>query len=494
MRYPKPMLVMIVLLCGVILLRAAVIDDFREAYAQAGEDSTERAKVFQTYAARLKSVEDLRELQNYWMQEDSEACTRHFAEMQKKNPQDPIYKYLNLRFVDDPELQMDGAILLCQKHPDFYWGYRLFIVNYLEWLLEAKKEITNPLEGEQFKLELVEAGLKNFPDDAYLNIFQFHRYLLSGEDAKAEAALMKVTDNQVIGSNWMAINDLIVKTKNQSLFDTMMGRFTSYMISRGQISAADSTGYHDFGQAEMYVQWKDWPALEQFFIAHPDYLQDRNFAYLQELMYLETQNYQPVIASLSERYEAGEIDYPDLSSDQRYEVLAADSTWQELLIKAKLSWDQDEPKRREEALKDRIGTPAPLWELPDAEGNITKLQDYQGDVIVLDFWATWCGPCQKAMPALNNWMQHEMPKGTKVFSINLWDKGNAEKAKQLFSDAGYAMTLLFGPDSLSKEYGFDGIPYICVIDKAGKIAYAQSGYSPTLEEKLSFWVNELIRE
>lgn len=494
MRYPKLILITIAVLCGVMMLRAAEIDDFRKAYSRAGEVTADRLKAIETYAARLATVEDLRELQNYWMQDDPEACMVYFSKMQQKNPKNPHYSYLKLRYEDDPELQMDGAILLCKNHPEFYWGYRLFIVNYLQWLLEAKKEVPNPLEGEKYKLELVDEGLKRFPDDAYLNIFQFHRYLLSGEDANAEAALLKIADNSVIGSNWMAINDLLVKTRKQQLFETMMGKFTSFMISQGQISAADSTGYHDFGRAEMYVQWKDWPALQTFFSEHPDYLQDPNFAYMQELMFLETKDYPQLIESLSNRLASGTIDYPALSEDKRYEVLADDPAWQELLAKAKESWDNAEPKRREEALKNRIGTPASVWELPDAEGNTFKLQDYKGDVIVLDFWATWCGPCQKAMPALNNWIKHEMPKGTKVFSINLWDKGNADKAKQLFKDEGYAMTLLFGPDSLSKDYGFTGIPYICVIDKEGRIAYAQSGFSPTLEENLSFWVDTLIRE
>jgi thioredoxin-related protein len=55
------------------------------------------------------------------------------------------------------------------------------------------------------------------------------------------------------------------------------------------------------------------------------------------------------------------------------------------------------------------------------------------------------------------------------------------------------MTLLLGNSELPKAYGFTGIPYICVIDKQGNIAYEQSGYRPDLPELLDFWLEDLRR-
>lgn len=97
------------------------------------------------------------------------------------------------------------------------------------------------------------------------------------------------------------------------------------------------------------------------------------------------------------------------------------------------------------------------------------------------------------MPALDNWMKTNMPAGVKVFSVNVWES-SPEKARKYFSDNAFAMTLLFGVETLAKDYGFNGIPYICVIDKKGNIAYAQSGYSENLEDNLSYWAEALVNE
>jgi len=151
-------------------------------------------------------------------------------------------------------------------------------------------------------------------------------------------------------------------------------------------------------------------------------------------------------------------------------------------------------KAKDEALvklkKEMINKPAIDFTLKSLDGKTVKLSDLKGKIVILDFWATWCGPCKQAMPILNEWMNTKKGKDVKVFSINVWERDPSLVAP-FMADNNYSMTLLYGYNDLSKEYGFSGIPYLCVIDKEGNICYEETGFTPELSENLSFWTEDL---
>jgi thiol-disulfide isomerase/thioredoxin len=182
--------------------------------------------------------------------------------------------------------------------------------------------------------------------------------------------------------------------------------------------------------------------------------------------------------------------YQWLLSDDELEPLRQDDRWENLLVQYKYSWEMSRENRRAETLSRKINKPAPLWELLDVEGNVIRLADLKGRILILDFWATWCGPCQKAMTVLNNWVKNEIPIGVEVYSINVWEN-DPETVAAFMIDNDYAMTLLYGTDNLSTAYGFDGIPYLCVIDRDGNIRFEEKGYVEDLAENLTFWVEDL---
>jgi len=66
----------------------------------------------------------------------------------------------------------------------------------------------------------------------------------------------------------------------------------------------------------------------------------------------------------------------------------------------------------------RIGQLAPKFELPDLQGNMVSLEELRGKVVMLDFWATWCGPCRRSMPMLEE-LQDEFPEDLVLLAINL---------------------------------------------------------------------------
>ena len=134
------------------------------------------------------------------------------------------------------------------------------------------------------------------------------------------------------------------------------------------------------------------------------------------------------------------------------------------------------------------GTPAPDFTVQDKSGASVKLSDYRGKVVVLDFWATWCGPCQMSLPHTNEVAEKFAAKGVVVLAVNVFDTKEAFKGwlpqHPEYSAIKFALDPAGrSPDSIaSKLYHVSGIPTQYVIDKNGKIFQSFVGYGgPTTE-------------
>ena len=129
-----------------------------------------------------------------------------------------------------------------------------------------------------------------------------------------------------------------------------------------------------------------------------------------------------------------------------------------------------------------VGTPAPDFTATAPDGSQVHLSDYKGKIVVLDFWSTWCGPCQRSMPHLEKVYQSVKDKNVAVLGVCVWDK-KPEYDKWVADKRGvYHFPTAFDPaatqqDSIaSKLYHVSGIPTQYVIDKDGKIAASTVGY------------------
>jgi len=141
------------------------------------------------------------------------------------------------------------------------------------------------------------------------------------------------------------------------------------------------------------------------------------------------------------------------------------------------------------------GDPAPAFGLPliakgGTPGAQVTLAQHRGKVVVVDFWATWCGPCIRAMPKLES-LSRRFAGELEVIAVNLDD---AAKARAMFDEGGYRMTLVSDDGQVSTRYGVSTIPHSVVIDREGIVRTVYRGGSSKLTADVEAIIAEKIRK
>ena len=123
------------------------------------------------------------------------------------------------------------------------------------------------------------------------------------------------------------------------------------------------------------------------------------------------------------------------------------------------------------------GKPAPDFTLPDLNDRPVKLSDLRGHVVVLDFWASWCGPCVASMPTLAELHQEFSPRGVKVYAVNVGE--DKELVSGFLASRSLDLPVLLDQERrIAELYGIEGIPTTIVIDASGKVHKVHVGMPP----------------
>jgi thiol-disulfide isomerase/thioredoxin len=124
-----------------------------------------------------------------------------------------------------------------------------------------------------------------------------------------------------------------------------------------------------------------------------------------------------------------------------------------------------------------IGQPAPAFALKDMDGKPISLASLKGKVVVLDFWATWCGPCREGLPHIEALAKQHAADPVRVFAINREEKEDVVKA--FITETKLSLpVLLDGDGATAHAYLVNGIPATIIIGKDGKVAASFVGYGP----------------
>ncbi len=119
-------------------------------------------------------------------------------------------------------------------------------------------------------------------------------------------------------------------------------------------------------------------------------------------------------------------------------------------------------------------TDAINFSLKNLEGKVINLSDLKGKVVVLDFWATWCGPCKASFPAMQELVTKYKDKNVEFLFVNTWEKGKenetTEKVTNFINDKKYSFNVVFDyDDAITAKYKIEGIPTKILIDKNGSV-------------------------
>lgn len=133
---------------------------------------------------------------------------------------------------------------------------------------------------------------------------------------------------------------------------------------------------------------------------------------------------------------------------------------------------------------------APDFTLPQLDAGTVRLSDLRGRVVIMEFWATWCGPCRFSTPSLDVIYRKFRDRGVTVLLINQGE--TPEKVRTWVNGRFQAPILLDQDTRVAGRYGVQGIPRLFVVNQEGQILYVRSGYGGGLERDLSAILNELL--
>jgi peroxiredoxin len=136
---------------------------------------------------------------------------------------------------------------------------------------------------------------------------------------------------------------------------------------------------------------------------------------------------------------------------------------------------------------------APDFTLRSMDGPNLRLQQQRGRVVLVNFWATWCGPCREEMPQLNKLYDKYRSSGFVLLGVNVDDDAN--KGMEVAHKLGVKFPVLLDTDKkVSKLYDLATMPSTVLIDREGRIRYVHRGYMAGYEDSYDKQIRELLKE
>jgi peroxiredoxin len=136
---------------------------------------------------------------------------------------------------------------------------------------------------------------------------------------------------------------------------------------------------------------------------------------------------------------------------------------------------------------------APSFSLPSRSGDIVSLDKLRGKVVMLNFWASWCGPCRQEMPLLDQMHKRYSSLGFTMIGVNV--ESNTADAEKWLQQTPVSFPVLFDKENkVSKLYDVNAMPSTVFIDRKGNVRALHRGYKPGDESEYLNQIRALLKE
>lgn len=140
-----------------------------------------------------------------------------------------------------------------------------------------------------------------------------------------------------------------------------------------------------------------------------------------------------------------------------------------------------------------ISGPAPDFTLKSNSGKNIRLSDLRGQVVMINFWASWCGPCRQEMPILDDLYKRYSKLGFTLIGVNV--EQDSSKANAYLKDIPVSFPILYDTaNQTSKLYNVNAMPTTVMVDRNGNMRFIHHGYKPGYENDYKKQIKALIRE
>lgn len=140
-----------------------------------------------------------------------------------------------------------------------------------------------------------------------------------------------------------------------------------------------------------------------------------------------------------------------------------------------------------------ISGKAPDFTLKSRDGKNLRLSDYRGQVVMINFWASWCGPCRQEMPLLEDLYKRYSKLGFTIVGVNV--DTDSSKANNYLKDVTVSFPIVYDTsNNVSKTFNVNAMPTTVIVDRNGNMRFLHQGYKPGYENEYKKQVKQLIKE
>lgn len=140
-----------------------------------------------------------------------------------------------------------------------------------------------------------------------------------------------------------------------------------------------------------------------------------------------------------------------------------------------------------------FAAPAPDFTLKSSTGENLRLSELRGEVVMINFWASWCGPCRQEMPELAEIQKKYQDLGFTILGVNVEE--DSSKANDLLAENPVNFPILYDTENnVTELFRVDAMPSTILVDRDGNMRYLHKGYKPGYEDIYAQQVRALVRE